>query len=140
MSVLHGSHACRSKVLSPLQHRRASLPPLRAVAANSNSALDLMMHSQRLAILNHADEELRQLCCTKTTPEEQAKCWEVQTRGTPVSTSIASVFLCHLPVSTCLSSSQPVCMKLWLSRQCMAVQGCLLADISTTAWARLHTY
>jgi hypothetical protein len=28
-------------------------------------------------VLEHADEELQALCSSRSTPEEQAKCWEV---------------------------------------------------------------
>jgi len=30
-----------------------------------------------MSVLDHADEELQNLCSTKATPEEQAQCWEV---------------------------------------------------------------
>ncbi|WIA41497.1 hypothetical protein OEZ86_008871 [Tetradesmus obliquus] len=52
------------------------MPPLRATAT-PNPALDILVNSQRMSLLDHADQELADLCSTKATPEEQAKCWEV---------------------------------------------------------------
>jgi hypothetical protein len=35
------------------------------------------MGATRLNVLEHADEELQNLCSSKATAEEQAQCWEV---------------------------------------------------------------
>lgn len=35
------------------------------------------MGATRLSVLDHADSELANLCSSKATAEEQAKCWEV---------------------------------------------------------------
>ncbi|KAF6251254.1 hypothetical protein COO60DRAFT_656194 [Scenedesmus sp. NREL 46B-D3] len=52
------------------------LPPLHATVT-PNPALDILMNSQRMSLLDHADQELAKLCSSKATAEEQAMCWEV---------------------------------------------------------------
>jgi hypothetical protein len=78
------------------------MPPLRATMT-PNPGLDILVNSQRMSLLDHADQELASarsakcsfrgfvlgqqahlphltcadLCSSKATPEEQAKCWEV---------------------------------------------------------------
>lgn len=73
-------------------------------AAHPSPALDILMHSQKITLLDHADEELASklytprrsssglwtsndaavlfadLCSAKATAEEQAQCWEVSKR------------------------------------------------------------
>jgi hypothetical protein len=39
--------------------------------------MDRLAGATRMNVLEHADEELQALCSSRSTPEEQAKCWEV---------------------------------------------------------------
>lgn len=119
MSLLH-----KQPVLL-ITGRRAQtiMPPLRATAT-PNPALDILVNSQRMSLLDHADQELAgtclprcsfrgclwdsrltyrsstraDLCSTKATPEEQAKCWEVRcsastSRWKPACCRVSSAFL-----------------------------------------------
>jgi hypothetical protein len=62
-----------------VQHPKRSHVAVRA-AATPAGAMDRLMGATRMNVLEHADEELANLCSSKGTPEEQAKCWEVGLR------------------------------------------------------------
>lgn len=62
-------------LLSGSSNRRLCLAPVRV--ATSSSPLDILANSQRFSILEHADQELKELCSSKATEEERRKCFEV---------------------------------------------------------------
>jgi len=74
MSMLLKSQSVLGVSRVSRQHARVAV---RAVAPAS-PAMDRLMGATRLSVLDHADEELQNLCSTKGTPEEQAQCWEVR--------------------------------------------------------------
>lgn len=59
------------------QSRTRSHVAVRATAAPAG-AMDKLMGATRMSVLEHADEELQNLCSSKATPEERAQCWEVR--------------------------------------------------------------
>lgn len=74
MSMLLKSQSVLGVSRVSRQHARVAV---RAFAPAS-PAMDRLMGATRLSVLDHADEELQNLCSSKATPEEQAQCWEVR--------------------------------------------------------------
>lgn len=66
----------RSTALLCRSDHGSILAPVRA-AVHPSPALDILMNSQQMLVLDHADEELANLCSSISTPQEQAECWEV---------------------------------------------------------------
>eukprot|EP00878_Enallax_costatus_P002839 GHUV01003032.1.p1 GENE.GHUV01003032.1~~GHUV01003032.1.p1 ORF type:complete len:259 (+),score=38.06 GHUV01003032.1:117-893(+) len=65
----------RSSLLVVNGRKRHILAPVRVAAGPS--PLDILAGSQRLKILEHADQELKELCTSLDTEDERQKCFEV---------------------------------------------------------------
>lgn len=64
--------------LSGLSHQPTQRSRVTArVSFATASPLDRLAGATRMNVLEHADEELQALCSSRSTAEEQAKCWEV---------------------------------------------------------------
>lgn len=69
----------------------------RCVVSRATTATERLMGATRLTILDHADSELANLCSSKATAEEQAKCWEVGAFADDVGPRHSQTVLCLLP-------------------------------------------
>lgn len=65
----------RNLLLIPSSSKRQILPPVRV--ATGSSPMDILVNSQRLSILEHADQELKDLCSNIASEEERQRCFEV---------------------------------------------------------------
>lgn len=119
--------------MSLLLHPQTSIGLLkcsqrRSVAVGSviSPGMQKLMGSTRLLVLEHADQELQDLCASKSTPEEQAQCWEVRAVLAKKVSELFASLLTLVPCSSCwcLFRQQQV-WKFYHDRRQQAQDGCV---------------